>query len=366
MNKKIIYIITVFFILTGIRLPESFAQTQRPPGFASAVIFYSPECPHCHQVIEDILIPLKFQFPESLQIFGIDSTSTAGSLVFQNYIETFNISSYRQGVPALIVGNTVLVGEEIEHQAVPVIEDALSSGGAALPDIPGLLPDASASGSQVDLKPIESVRDEFLRTPPAAPQTQAEDLETADKILGLTVLLILIISLFFFFLRVSKFGINSIPKGGNPRIPFYLFLLVIAGLAISLYLSYVEIKQVDALCGPIGECNRVQESSFSRIFGFPVAGLGAVHYFIFFVLLWLYRKGAGGFVRILLLGLLFLALTAVMYSIFLTSLEIWVIHAVCAWCLGSAFISAAILMVLSKKFIFLHKSAAIPSLEEPE
>lgn len=366
MNKKIIHIISVFIILTGIGLPEISAQTQGPPGFTSAVLFYSPECPHCHQVIEDILIPLKFQFPESLQIFGIDSTTSAGSLVFQNYIETFSISSYRQGVPALIIGNTVLVGEEIEHRAVPVIEAALSAGGAALPDIPGLLPDAGASGSQVDLKPIESVRDEFLRASPAAPQTQVEDLETADKILGLAVLLVLVFSLYFFFLRVSKFGINSNPGAADTRIPFYLFLLVIAGLAISLYLSYVEIKQVDALCGPIGECNRVQESSFSSILGFPVAGLGAVYYFVFFILLCLYKNAERGFARILSLGLLFPALTAVMYSIFLTSLEIWVIHAVCAWCLGSALISAVILMVLSKKLIFLHKSAAIPSREEPE
>jgi uncharacterized membrane protein/thiol-disulfide isomerase/thioredoxin len=326
-------------------------QVSGNPDVVNAVLFYSPDCPHCHQLIEEILIPLKYQFPESLQIFGIDITTSAGSRIFQNYIDTFAVSAYRQGVPALIIGNNaVLAGEEIEAQASAVIEEVLSSGGSSLPAIPGLWTDEYSAGEGIDFKPLETVRDEFLHSSPPQAQPQAE-LEAVDKILGWSVISILAASLIFFFTRLSRYGINPFPGAFNPKIPVFLFFLILAGLAVSLYLSYVEIQHLDAFCGPVGDCTAVQDSYFSRILGFPVAVLGAIHYFIFFVFLLVFRFAEGISARILALGLILLAFTAVLYSMFLTGLEIWVIHAVCSWCLGSAVISAGILCLISKKFI---------------
>ena len=45
------------------------------------------------------------------------------------------------------------------------------------------------------------------------------------------------------------------------------------------------------------------------------------------------------------LGLLALALVGVLFSIYLTLLELFVIHAVCMWCLSSALIATLILLV---------------------
>lgn len=348
MNNKFQIVITLI-VSVGICLPAVSAQVPGNSGFVNAVLFYSRDCPHCHQVIEEILIPLNFEYPESLQIFGVDTATPAGSRVFQNYIDTFEVSSSRQGVPALVVGNTALAGEEIVNQAVPLIEGALSAGGTPLPDIPGLIQGETSYGENADLKPLETVRDEFMQASPAQVSPETE-LDAADKILSWPVFVFLVLSLFFFFVRLSKYGLNPFSGTYKPRIPVFLFLLTLAGMSIALYLSYVEIQHVDALCGPIGDCNAVQKSSFSRIFGFPVAVLGAVYYLIFFLFMCIYRAVEGISARALSLGLILMAFMAVLYSLFLTGLEMWVIHAVCAWCLGSAVISGVMLIVISKKF----------------
>ena len=42
------------------------------------------------------------------------------------------------------------------------------------------------------------------------------------------------------------------------------------------YLTYVETQLVQAVCGPVGDCNAVQSSSYARLFGvLPVGVLGA-------------------------------------------------------------------------------------------
>ncbi len=46
------------------------------------------------------------------------------------------------------------------------------------------------------------------------------------------------------------------------------------------------------------------------------------------------------------LALLGLTLFGLLFSIYLTMLELFVIHAVCAWCLGSAVISTLLMLLV--------------------
>ena len=63
-------------------------------------------------------------------------------------------------------------------------------------------------------------------------------------------------------------------------------VLCIAGLAVAGYLAYVEINLVEAFCGPIGDCNTVQQSEYARLFGvLPIGVLGMVGY-IMILLAW--------------------------------------------------------------------------------
>jgi uncharacterized membrane protein len=58
-----------------------------------------------------------------------------------------------------------------------------------------------------------------------------------------------------------------------------MLVLTIIGLAVAGYLTYVETQAVAAVCGPVGDCNAVQTSSYSRLFGLiPVGLIGMAGY----------------------------------------------------------------------------------------
>ena len=78
-----------------------------------------------------------------------------------------------------------------------------------------------------------------------------------------------------------------------------------------------------------GRCQSVQASSYATIFGVPVAALGLVSY-SGLLLAALLRGEAGVY-----LGLL-VALVGTLFSAYLTYLEVFVIHAICEWCVASA------------------------------
>jgi len=117
----------------------SAAQTDGEP-IVQAILFYSPTCPHCHQVINELLIPMQEQYGDRLQIIGLDTSHPVGSQLYNNAIATFAIPSHRQGVPTLIVGETVLVGSgEIPEQFPLIVDEGLVIGGIGWPAIPGLI-----------------------------------------------------------------------------------------------------------------------------------------------------------------------------------------------------------------------------------
>ena len=104
-----------------------------------AVLFYSPSCGHCHQVITVDLPPLFEKYGDRLQVIGIDIADERGSALFDAAAEKFNIAPENRGVPFLVVADVVLIGSlEIPEQFPILIEKYLAEGGVDWPDIPGL------------------------------------------------------------------------------------------------------------------------------------------------------------------------------------------------------------------------------------
>lgn len=123
-------------------------------------------------------------------------------------------------------------------------------------------------------------------------------------------------------------------------------ILALAGLGVALYLTYVEGAQAQAICGPIGDCNAVQSSPYAKIFGvFPVGLLGALGY-IGILAAWAWRRWRKGQLAEMAGPALFgMAAFGVLYSIYLTYLELFVIRAVCIWCLSSAVIITLLMLL---------------------
>lgn len=109
-----------------------------------------------------------------------------------------------------------------------------------------------------------------------------------------------------------------------------LATVAIAGLAISLYLTWSYTVGVAPVCVGASEgCATVQSSPYSRILGTPVPVLGLVGYVG--LLLSAVLRGAAWS----MLGL-FVALLGTLFSGYLTWLELFVIEAICQWCMVSA------------------------------
>ena len=125
-----------------------------------------------------------------------------------------------------------------------------------------------------------------------------------------------------------------------------MLILSVAGLGVAIYLTYVETRAVAAVCGPIGDCNAVQSSSYSKLFGvLPVGLLGALGY-VAILAAWLWgRFGADRLADYAPLAVHGMAVFGTLFSVYLTFLELFVIKAVCIWCLSSAAIMALLVLV---------------------
>jgi uncharacterized membrane protein len=110
---------------------------------------------------------------------------------------------------------------------------------------------------------------------------------------------------------------------------FVLAALDVTGLAIAGYLSVVELQGVLPVCGPLKGCEQVAQSEYSRIGGVPVAVYGVVLSLGLLVLAIAWTRSG----RIELLASHYaLSLLGVVFEVYFTYVEIFVIGAVCVWC----------------------------------
>ncbi|WP_419167443.1 vitamin K epoxide reductase family protein [Candidatus Palauibacter sp.] len=128
-------------------------------------------------------------------------------------------------------------------------------------------------------------------------------------------------------------------------------LLALAGCFLSTYLFLYALGYYGELaCGAGGGCDLVQGSRWARFLGFPVAGWGVGWYAAVFAVSILGTRDGAGAARWISRVLAVLALGGLGFSIYLTALELWVIHAICRWCVGSAVITVAIFLLALPEF----------------
>jgi uncharacterized membrane protein len=159
--------------------------------------------------------------------------------------------------------------------------------------------------------------------------------------LAIVILVLMAAALIFSLASFATGRTFSLPGWADWLIP----VLIMAGIGVAGYLSYVETQAVAAVCGSVGDCNAVQSSPYARLFGvLPVGVLGLLGYLALLVT-WLERRFFPRLVKPAALAFWGLAIFAVVFSIYLTYLEPFVIKAVCAWCLASAVIVTLLLLL---------------------
>ena len=160
---------------------------------------------------------------------------------------------------------------------------------------------------------------------------------------GAAVVVLLAMAAALAAVATSVFG----RTGRLPATPTWIVpALAVLGLGVAAYLSFVEVSGTRAVCGPVGDCNTVQQSAYARLFGVLPVGVAGVAGYAAMLAAWLLgRFGRGNAARVGRVALWSLALAATLFSIYLTFLEPFVIGATCLWCLSSAVISTLLLLV---------------------
>ena len=113
-------------------------------------------------------------------------------------------------------------------------------------------------------------------------------------------------------------------------------LLALVGLFLALYLWLHQIGVGGELKCGTGGCDTVQASRWARVLGIPVAAYGVVGYAAILAVALAALQPAALERRRPALLLAALATGGVLFSAWLTYLELFVIHAICRWCVGSA------------------------------
>jgi uncharacterized membrane protein len=317
------------------------------PAAVRAVFFYSPTCPHCEYVIKNTLPPLEAQYPETLLLAKIDVTTTDGGKLYQTMAERYQLPDERRGVPALVIGDLVLVGsQEIPEKFPALIQTGLTKGGVAWPDIQGL-----SSYTQG----LEATK-QLATDAPGWQQKFQRDV--VGNTLAVAVLVGMIISL---IIAAYRFVMGD-PGTTRPWPGWIIPLLAILGMGVAVYLAFIETTRTSAICGPIGDCNSVQQSAYARLFGvLPVGVLGLLGYIAILVLWVVQRFSNEKLRRLAWLALWGLAIFGVLFSIYLTFLEPFVIGATCIWCISSAIIMTLLLWATTPLAVI----AASPAADHP-
>jgi uncharacterized membrane protein len=98
----------------------------------------------------------------------------------------------------------------------------------------------------------------------------------------------------------------------------------------------------------VGDCNTVQQSKYAILFGvLPVGVLGVIGYLALILAWWVGRREGGRLSQEAWLALFAMTVLGVLFSIYLTFLEPFVIGATCAWCLTSSVIMTALMWLAS-------------------
>jgi len=350
------FLLVAASVLTAV--PALAQTTDTADPVVRTVLFFSPTCPHCEAVInehlpgifeqyggkpdlffDDTLPTEEVAFYEmtngTLAILLVDVDTDAGAKLYLADFERIPTADEQRGVPRLTVEDRFYVGDlDIPAELPGIIEEGLAAGGIAWPAIPGI-EDAIAAvpGMAEGNQPIagQGTNDPSAELPAAGDESVGDRLsrDPLGNGLAIVVLLAMVISLVAVPVMIRQGRLGPGPSWVVP-------VLSVVGIGVSIYLGIVETQGVEAVCGPVGDCNTVQQSQYATIFGIHIGILGIIGYGLLLGS-WVVSRVAKH--RVADLGAMVAAATAIggtVFSIYLTFLEPFVIGATCVWCLTSA------------------------------
>lgn len=132
---------------------------------------------------------------------------------------------------------------------------------------------------------------------------------------------------------------SSLPNKG---IAIALISIALIGFSDASYLTIEHLRGAEPACGLIEGCGEVTSSEYATIMGIPVALGGALYYLSILLLSIAYLDVKK---ETILRVVAYLSPIGFLASLYFVYLQLFVIHAICIYCMGSA-ISSTLIFVL--------------------
>jgi uncharacterized membrane protein len=129
------------------------------------------------------------------------------------------------------------------------------------------------------------------------------------------------------------------------RLRIVIIIVCLLGIGVAGYLTYVHYAGLKVVClSGGGGCETVQASRYAKLAGIPVALLGLIGYISILGSTAIRGEwGRASGVAIAFVGFCF--------SMYLTYRELFTIHAICQWCVGSAVLMTVLVILTTIRFL---------------
>ena len=291
------------------------------------VVFVAPHCSPCQDLYAYLLPSMNARYGNRLEWAEVDVTQPEGAAVYRAAATSYGLGVWQE-TPVVLVGQQALVGLDAIATTLGDGFATITGKGAAVthwPEVPGL-----AALLPEGVRTLKS-KVAALTPAPLPPAGWHERFlqDRAGNTLAITVLAGMLLVFAHILVRLRR-GVRQ-PRFMRVLLP----LVLLVGAGISAYTAYVALVGIAPLCGPVGDCAKVQSSVYSHLFGIPLGIFGVMGY-LAILITWLLAgrlspNGAGWYWVPWAI-----ALAGFVFSLGLVTLEPFFIGATCLWCLSSA------------------------------
>lgn len=131
-----------------------------------------------------------------------------------------------------------------------------------------------------------------------------------------------------------------------------IFVLGLCGFMIAKHIRNHKAKNIPLICLIGFDCHTVVHSDYSKFFGIPVEILGMAYYGLVFISYFFFIFLPGLLPNPLTGFMIFLSVTAFLFSIYLIAVQIFILKKGCSWCIISSLISALIFILTALTYNF--------------
>lgn len=147
------------------------------------------------------------------------------------------------------------------------------------------------------------------------------------------------------------------------RIPKWVFVSIVTlslvGFSVATYLTVEHFRNVVPPCA-IGGCETVLTSEYSEVFGLPVSLLGSLYYLLVLASVLVFFDAKSEKIKDLCVkGILLLSFVAAVVSLFYIALMLFVIKAICIYCMISDTISIIMLIIMCRAVYIAYDKAVV-------